>query len=273
MFRIGEFSKITQVSIRMLRYYDETKLLQPEKIEADTGYRMYSSSQIERLNRILFLKNLGFNVNKILDFLNNWETEKIRAELEIQEKEIEQAIILENEKLLRLQMSLRDLDRQKLDLNTQIIIKKLPTCHVVSIRKLVPDYFCEGELWGELSEKLQMWKNLKAKESFSIYHDLEQKEKDVDIEVCVVINDVTLADDESIVFRQVKEIEKAACFMIYGPYENIANAYSEFAVWLEQHPEYKMYGGNRQICHVGGWNEANPANFVTELQIPIDIRI
>lgn len=36
MFKIGEFSKLTQVSTRMLRYYDETGLLKPAKIDSLT---------------------------------------------------------------------------------------------------------------------------------------------------------------------------------------------------------------------------------------------
>ncbi|MDN9927223.1 MerR family DNA-binding transcriptional regulator, partial [Clostridioides difficile] len=53
MFKIGEFSKLTQVSTRMLRYYDETGLLKPAKIDSLTGYRMYSAEQISTLNRII----------------------------------------------------------------------------------------------------------------------------------------------------------------------------------------------------------------------------
>ena len=51
MFKIGEFSKLTQVSTRMLRYYDETGLLKPAKVDSLTGYRMYSAEQISTLNR------------------------------------------------------------------------------------------------------------------------------------------------------------------------------------------------------------------------------
>lgn len=46
MFKIGEFSKLTQVSIRMLRYYDENNLLKPAKTDPFTGYRLYSVEQI-----------------------------------------------------------------------------------------------------------------------------------------------------------------------------------------------------------------------------------
>ena len=54
MFRIGEFSKLTQVSIRMLRYYDEVGLLTPAEVDKWTGHRLYSVEQIPRLNKILY---------------------------------------------------------------------------------------------------------------------------------------------------------------------------------------------------------------------------
>ncbi|PHV69488.1 hypothetical protein CS063_15605 [Sporanaerobium hydrogeniformans] len=46
MFKIGEFSKITQVSIRMLRYYDEHKLLVPYVVNQSNNYRLYSAEQM-----------------------------------------------------------------------------------------------------------------------------------------------------------------------------------------------------------------------------------
>ena len=65
MFRIGEFSKLTQVSIRMLRYYDEVGLLKPAKVDEWTGHRLYSVEQMPRLNKILYLRASGFNVSEI----------------------------------------------------------------------------------------------------------------------------------------------------------------------------------------------------------------
>ncbi len=61
MFKIGEFSKLTQVSARMLRYYDETGLLKPAVVDSWTGYRMYSAKQIPVLNKIIYLRDSGFN--------------------------------------------------------------------------------------------------------------------------------------------------------------------------------------------------------------------
>lgn len=54
MFKIGEFSKLTQVTIRMLRHYDETGLLKPAQIDPITGYRLYSTEQIGAEQNYLF---------------------------------------------------------------------------------------------------------------------------------------------------------------------------------------------------------------------------
>lgn len=92
IFKIGEFSKLTQVSIRMLRYYDETGLLKPAQIDKFSGYRLYSTEQIPTLNKIVFLRDIGFNVAEIGVALNDWETDFITDQLENKRIEIETLI-------------------------------------------------------------------------------------------------------------------------------------------------------------------------------------
>ena len=75
MFKIGEFSKLSQVSIRMLRHYDKIDLLVPEKTDKFTGYRYYSSDQIEDLNLILKLKKVGFSLEEIKKYWNNFNND------------------------------------------------------------------------------------------------------------------------------------------------------------------------------------------------------
>ena len=99
MFRIGEFSKLTQVTIRMLRYYDEMGLLKPSQIDPRTNYRMYSVDQIPTLNKIIYLRDSGFNVAEIAIALNNGEDNFIAEQLDKKHEEIEQAIQIEKEKL------------------------------------------------------------------------------------------------------------------------------------------------------------------------------
>ena len=65
MFKIGDFSRLTQVTVKALRHYDRLGLLAPEAIDPETGYRYYSGAQVPRLSRILALKDLGFSLEQV----------------------------------------------------------------------------------------------------------------------------------------------------------------------------------------------------------------
>ena len=60
MIRIGDFSKLSLVSVKAVRYYDDLGLLKPVQTDPFTGYRMYEYHQLLRLNRVLALKNRAF---------------------------------------------------------------------------------------------------------------------------------------------------------------------------------------------------------------------
>jgi DNA-binding transcriptional MerR regulator/GNAT superfamily N-acetyltransferase len=70
MIRIGDFSRISQTPVSTLRYYDEIGLLKPVEVDQFTGYRYYTFDQLERLNRILALKGLGFSLEEIPSLLD-----------------------------------------------------------------------------------------------------------------------------------------------------------------------------------------------------------
>jgi DNA-binding transcriptional MerR regulator len=65
MLKIGDFSRLSRVSVRMLRYYDEAGLVKPERIDEFTGYRYYSESQLPAMWKINTLKDMGFGVAAI----------------------------------------------------------------------------------------------------------------------------------------------------------------------------------------------------------------
>ena len=101
MFRIGEFSKLTRVSVRMLRYYDEAGLLTPAEVDPWTGHRLYSVEQIPRLNKILYLRDSGLNVSEIALALT-MDEQSLLAQLNKKRIEIENAIRAEQEKLRKI---------------------------------------------------------------------------------------------------------------------------------------------------------------------------
>lgn len=272
MFKIGEFSKLTQVSIRMLRYYDETGLLKPAQIDRFTGYRSYSVEQIPVLHRIIFLRDSGFQVSEIAVALKKWDDDFILKELKGKRKEIQALIDAERERAAKIDAAMQDLGKEQMAIHCSVTLKKIPGHPVLSLREIIPDYFAEGGLWKALSERMER-EHIRLPQNtlnFAIYHDIDYKESDVDVEVCAVIPEPA-AYRNSELFRITEEVESMACFMVYGPFENIKPAFESFAHWLSEHEQYKMAGLNRQICHRGPWNEEEPDKYLTEIQIPVEI--
>ena len=108
MIKIGDFARLSQVSVVTLRYYDEMDLLKPVKVETFTGYRYYSADQLPRLNRILALKDLGFSLEQIKLMLADGLTlVQLRGMLEIQRSEVEKRLSDEQKRLVRIEARLR----------------------------------------------------------------------------------------------------------------------------------------------------------------------
>ena len=89
MLSIGAFAQIGQVTHRMLRHWDAAGLLMPARVDEFSGYRSYDPSQLERLHRIVALRQLGFGLDDISSILDQGvEAERIAALLRIRRTEV-----------------------------------------------------------------------------------------------------------------------------------------------------------------------------------------
>lgn len=270
MFKIGEFSQLTQVTIRMLRYYDEVGLLKPAEVELWTRYRMYSVEQIPTLHRIIYLRDSGFNVSEIAVALNKDSDNLLIEQLDVKYSEIERTIQTEQGKLEKIELAKKEILNGKTELLYNFLVKSIPSYQVLSLRETISDYYAEGELWQRLSAFAAEHNIQISNNTFSIYHDFECKEKDVDVELCAPVK----KSGESmgnIIYRNTEPITTMACTMVYGAFSNISGAYAAFAEWLQKNNQYKMSWPIRQIVHRGPWNESDPEKYLIELQIPLEI--
>lgn len=98
-YSIKKLSQIAGVSTRTLRYYDEINLLKPARINS-SGYRIYGAKEVDRLQQILFYKELGLNLDHIKEIINNPKFDKISAlkehKLKLLEKKKQIDMLLEN---------------------------------------------------------------------------------------------------------------------------------------------------------------------------------
>lgn len=70
LYKIGDFSNISGISIRTLRYYDDIELFKPKEVDLFTNYRYYTIEQLDDLKLINELKEIGFSLEEIK---NNWD--------------------------------------------------------------------------------------------------------------------------------------------------------------------------------------------------------
>src|SRR5512134_761586 len=139
MIKIGDFARLSQVSVVTLRYYDEMDLLKPVRVDAFTGYRFYSSDQLPRLNRILALKDLGFSLEQIrLMLADSLTSEQLRGMLTMQREEVEKRLTGEQERLRRIESRLRQIELEDKMPKYDVVLKNAPPMLVASRRVTVP---------------------------------------------------------------------------------------------------------------------------------------
>ena len=77
--QIKEFAELTGVSVRTLHYYDEIGLLKPSEVDAQNGYRFYDEKSLERMQEILFYRELDFSLKTIAEILSSPDYDKQQA--------------------------------------------------------------------------------------------------------------------------------------------------------------------------------------------------
>lgn len=78
MIKIGDFSKMFNVSINKVRFYEEKGLITPAYIDRYTGYRYFDDDNIRQMSKILFLKTLGLSLDEIKSYSDSSINDKIK---------------------------------------------------------------------------------------------------------------------------------------------------------------------------------------------------
>ncbi len=201
MLKIGEFSKIAQVSVKALRYYDQVGLLNPAHIDRFTGYRYYTLSQLERLNRILALKDLDFSLDQIQGLLKvDLPGETMKKMLESKSSELRDRLFEDQARLLRVENRLKQLAAGVGPLPAAVVMKSAPLLLLATIRQTLPS---QSDLHGWQASRLELIHSCLAEKGQTpegpdllIYHQDEYRETDLDVEVGAVIREAVHEKDE-----------------------------------------------------------------------------
>ena len=268
MLKIGEFSKLSRISIRMLRHYDEIGLLMPENTDPFTGYRYYSEAQLFTAGRINALKDMGFRLCDAAELLRCWEDRETMEQRLLTQRDT--ALLQAEEAARRLQLLDTALERLRKDqpMKYDVTVKTIPERQVASVRQILPGYHLEGNLWSILlKETAQM--HIQDGDPVlcsATFHDQEYMESDVDVEIQKTVRG-SYPDTEHVKFRTMPQVQVAST-VYRGSYDQINEATAAVVSWVNANG-YHFDGPAFFIYHVSPHETQNPEEFVTELCYPV----
>ena len=274
MVKIGDFSRLSQVSVKALRYYDELGLLKPRRVDEFTGYRYYSANQLARLNRILALKDLGLSLQQVAQLLDQELTpEQIRGMLRLKQVELRQQLEEEQARLARIDAWLQAFEKEDLMPEYDVVLKKVAQLRVAQICGVAPN-------WKEISPTIrrladQVWRRMgqqgvtQVGPGIVVYYGTEFRDSDISVGVCIPFEG-ELVDGEQVKVIELPAVEMMASVIHHGSFSTLGTAYNAILQWIETNG-YQINGPNREINHVCAL-DMDPALFVTEVQFPVEKR-
>ncbi|ARV61217.1 MerR family transcriptional regulator [Nostocales cyanobacterium HT-58-2] len=266
MLKIGDFSKLSHVTVKALRLYDQLGLLKPTHVDHLTGYRYYCADQLPRLNRILALKDLGFSLEQIAKLLaENLSPVELRGMLRLKQAELQQLVEEEQARLFRVEAKLKQIEQENTMPNYEVVIKTVEPLKVAAIREILPNSPSIALLYNELFEYFKQHGVKVGHYCGAIWHDSGYKESDVDWEAVVSFNG-EIASTHRVKVYELPGVEKMACVVHHGSYNTINQAYAALPAWIENNG-YKIMGSNREVYIIGG-DEQDNESYLTEVQFP-----
>lgn len=274
MLRIGEFSKISQVSVKTLRYYDEIGLLKPTQIDRFTGYRYYTLMQLPRLNRILALKDLDFSLDQVKELLNTDLSKKaLRSMLRKKSDDLRQRVQDESLRLLRLENRLQQLEESVIT-QSPVVLKSAPNYLVATVRQTLPTHEALAE-WqkaelAKIHEHLKGMGETAAGPDILIYHQEAFCDVDVDVEVGTILREITASiegdpDGSSIRIHTLYRATELATAIHLPSVSTLANTYASLSHWTQVNG-FRPVGSWRELIYA---QEKPAPERVIEVQRPV----
>ena len=150
MLRIGEFARLTRLSVRTLRFYDAEDVLRPAEVDIRTGYRLYALRQLQLASRIVALRRLGLQLSEVREALTGEHAE--RQMLAAARERLERSIVRQSSQLVALRARLEEDERAASD--APVGIRLEPARWVAGVRDRLSAASDVSELFLELRRGL-----------------------------------------------------------------------------------------------------------------------
>jgi len=268
MFSIGQFSRITGLTIKTLRLYHEKGMLEPELVDPATSYRYYGSRNVEQARAIGYLRQMEFPLNEIKEIMERFGAEdEILSFLEKQRTRIEARLNQLGQVEQSLEAAIKgEKEAQKMirGVDLEVREKEVQPVDVAGLR-WKGRYAETGKAFQRLGRLAGRYIAGKA---MNLYYDGEYKEDDADIESCFAVRRGIESSGE----LKVHTLPGGHCVSLVhkGPYEQISHAYARVFEYVQK-KKYETLLPSREIYLKGPGMifKGNPQKYLTEIQIMV----
>jgi DNA-binding transcriptional MerR regulator/DNA gyrase inhibitor GyrI len=266
MLSIGEFSRVTQLTIKALRLYHEKGILIPDRIDYDSKYRYYRSSAVEKAMVIKRLKDMGFSLNEIKEIVQECSDDTqvaayVEKKLKAVDDVIRQHMDMKQNLSLFLQRDEEEARLEQTDHSPAVEEETIPGMLIAGIR-FKGKYPEVGYKFGTLFKAFGRYARGKP---FTLYYDGEYKEEGADIEACIEVK--KKIEIEGIDCREL-EGGKAVTLIHRGPYQELNRSYQKIYEYCREHKFKIMLPTREQYLKGPGMIfRGNPKRYVTRLMI------
>lgn len=283
LYTVGQISKLCNIPIQTLHYYDREEVLKPEVRDAKNNYRFYSEKQLVDILLIKELKSLGFSLETIKKFTRAKDLLNLKLELEAKQKEIEDNIrnlqkqlhvavnnaniVINGLKLLESSHLTAQNNREK---SYHIELKKIPQSLVVFTRYRSKCNAAELflERYAELQRVREGHHLFTCEPLTAVFHEHYTTQffaHETDLEVCLPLV------EEKKGCPAVKEFGGflAATTIHVGGYRDALPGYLAIVEWIKHHG-FAINGPAIEEYIIGPLNTDYESNYVTRIMLPVE---
>lgn len=263
MLKIGEFSKLSHLTVKTLRFYEKEGLLRPAQTDPWNGYRYYETGQLQAAARIRAYRQLGLSIEEIRAIQEGADPKQIL--------EAKAQLLLAQKSDIDMRLSIIHHILEENNMKYQATIKEIPAAIVYYTEARLSQYSDMMQLIPQIGAEMQRLNpDIRCAEphyEFCEYLDGEYRETDILVRHNEAVDRMGKESD-LIRFREVPAVKVLSIFH-KGPYDKLGDAYAYLMKYAEDNG-YRTAGYPRE-CYIDGiWNKETPDEWLTEIQLPIE---
>ncbi|MBE7433940.1 MAG: MerR family transcriptional regulator [Anaerolineales bacterium] len=289
MLKIGEFSRLSQVTIKTLHHYDELGLIKPAHIDPVTNYRFYTIEQLPRIHRIMALKEMGLSLEQIGIMLEReLSTDEMRGMLHFKQAEIQQEMRERQRQLSMVEFRLRMIEAEINFPELDVVMKRLEPMRCLSFfaaphttleKGLAYRSMVVSTVQKAIAEGVIQHTGV----VIDIFHgetilpftspDIKDTQHEILLGVKNTQEAIKLKGIGQLKVKEEPGVETAATVMLEKSDLKDIAGHTEKATllrrWAVAHG-YKPHDLIRYLSHRGILDSPNPEEYVIEVQLPVD---